>query len=78
MTLPTYWSAIFPGVNIEVEVNKADEWLRLHPHRRATERFYFNWLKRTHNRLLEVEVKESSQRAQQRRDAHVGRLENYR
>lgn len=68
-----YWAALFPGVNVEQEINKADEWLRLHPRRKGTERFYFNWLKRAHNWLLEAEVREYVQREQQRCDAMVGR-----
>jgi hypothetical protein len=69
----------YPGVPIEVELQKMKVWLWANPHRRKKQirRFICNWLAKCHGRLLEAQVSAETReyvRTEQRRvDANVGR-----
>lgn len=66
----------YPGVPVEVELQKAAVWLWANPNRpkKQMRRFITNWLAKTHGRLLEAQTRELVRREQMRVDANVGRL----
>lgn len=74
----------YPGVPIEVELQKMKVWLWANPNRakKQMRRFICNWLSKTHGRLLEAETaataREMIRREQQRHDATVGKWNGYR
>lgn len=53
-----FFTHTYPGVRIEVELQKMQAWLWANPERRKKNmrRFITNWLAKTHGRLLEKEV----------------------
>ena len=72
------WMEMFPGVPVEVELKKADGWLSANPHRpkKRIKRFLFNWLSRSHERLLEVQLREQMRGAKVVHETETG--ERYR
>ena len=76
----------FPGVPVEIELQKMVAWLDANPERAAKKknfnRFIVNWLSKCHGRLLEAQVsattRELVRREQQRVDANVGLWKGYR
>ena len=69
----------YPGVPVEVELQKMNVWMWANPARRKknTKRFICNWLSKTHGQLLAAQVsattRELVRREQQRVDANVGK-----
>jgi hypothetical protein len=66
----------YPGVPVEVELQKMSTWMWANPARRKknTRRFICNWLSKTHLQLLQAQTRELVRREQQRADASVGRF----
>lgn len=70
----------YPGVPVEVELQKMSVWLWANPHRakKQMRRFITNWLAKTHLQLLQAQTRELVKREQMRADASVGKWSGYR
>ena len=64
----------YPGVGIASELRKMYLWLRVNPSRRKKlyARFITNWLKRTHNDLLRVELRNNVREYRAKAESRVG------
>jgi hypothetical protein len=70
------WRCLYPGVDIDGELEKMVEWLDANPrrHKRNYRRFAVGWLNKAHGNLLAAEVTALVKREQERVDAEVGKL----